>query len=78
MSKFKSVSSAFRFFDSHCQCLVSFPEFSFGLEHLNLSLTRDDCLQVFTFLDNNQDGKLCYYDFCTLAKFADASESHLS
>lgn len=66
IDKFGKVSSAFRAFDIRTRGAVTFADFAYVVDSLKLGLDRDILLQIFTYMDADQDNVLKYRDFCNL------------
>lgn len=73
MNKFQTVASIFRYFDMKLVGSVTFPDFSFGIEKLDIDVSKDESLQIFTFLDSNRDNILRFPDFCALISYANSN-----
>lgn len=73
MAKFRTVASIFRYFDIKLVGAVTFTDFAFGVDQLALSISKDESLQIFTFLDQNRDNLLKFADFCALINYATAN-----
>ena len=43
---------------------VTFSDFAYVIDTMKLGFDRDSILQMFTFMDANQDNLLKYPDFC--------------
>ena len=66
VDKFGKVSSAFRAFDIRTRGAVTFSDFAYVVDQLKLNFERDLILQIFTYMDTDQDNMLKYRDFCNL------------
>lgn len=66
IDKFGKVSSAFRAFDVRTRGAVTFSDFAYVIDQLKLKFERDLIMQIFTYMDSNQDNILKYRDFCNL------------
>ena len=66
IDKFGKVSSAFRAFDIRTRGAVTFADFAFVVDQLKLKFERDLIMQIFTYMDSDQDNMLKYRDFCNL------------
>lgn len=60
------VSSAFRAFDIKTRGFVTFSDFAYMIDLMKLDFDRDLIMQIFTYMDTDQDGMLKYRDFCNL------------
>ena len=63
---FGKVSSAFKQFDLRTLGYVTFSDFAYVIDTMKLNLNRDTIMQMFTYMDSNQDNMLKYPDFCKL------------
>ena len=45
---------------------VTFADFAYVIDQLKLKFERDTILQIFTYMDTDQDSQLKYRDFCNL------------
>ena len=60
LARFGKVSTAFRAFDMRIRGKVSFSDFAYVLDQLQLGFNRDTMLQIFTFMDYDKDTMLKY------------------
>ena len=60
LSRFGKVSVAFRAFDMRVKGKVSFSDFAYTLDQLQMGFDRDTVLQIFTFMDYDKDSLLKY------------------
>jgi len=58
----------FRHFDCRSNAAVSYTDFSYILDDLSFGFSRDEILQIFTYLDRDKDGHLRYADFYNLCQ----------
>ena len=66
IAKFGKVSSAFRAFDMRTRGFVTFADFAFVIEQLKMGFERNTVVQIFTYMDSDEDNQLKYRDFCNL------------
>ena len=66
IDKFSKVSTAFRAYDVRTRGAVTFSDFAYVTHQLKIGLDRDSILQIFTYMDCDQDNLLKYRDFCNL------------
>lgn len=66
--RFKKVAAAFRFFDLRSSGKISFADFSFIIDQLQIRFTRQQVQDVFKYLDGDVDGYVTYNDFCELCE----------
>mmetsp|Transcript_1650 Transcript_1650/g.2286 ORF Transcript_1650/g.2286 Transcript_1650/m.2286 type:complete len:189 (+) Transcript_1650:198-764(+) len=66
VDKFGKVSTAFRAFDLRTRGFVTFADFAYVIDQMKLGFERDMILQVFTYMDSDQNNQLKYRDFCNL------------
>eukprot|EP00347_Sterkiella_histriomuscorum_P006774 403351480 len=66
--RFKKVAAAFRFFDLRSSGKISFADFSFIIDQLQIRFNRQQVQDVFKFLDSDLDGYVTYNDFCELCE----------
>ena len=45
---------------------MTFTDFAFAVDELNLGIDKDIMLQIFTYLDSDNDNLLKFKDFCCL------------
>ena len=66
INKFSQVQTAFRAFDLRTRGAVAFSDFAYAVDQLKLGFDRETLVQIFAFLDKDQDTLLKYRDFCSL------------
>lgn len=66
IERFGKVSSAFRGFDIRTRGLVTYADFAYVIDQLKLKFERDTIMQIFTYMDSDNDSQLKYRDFCNL------------
>jgi len=66
--RFKKVANAFRYFDLRSTGKISFADFSFIIDQLHIRFSRQQLIDMFRYLDKDQDGFLLYNDFCELCE----------
>ena len=66
VEKFGKISTAFRAFDLRTRGFVTFADFAYIIDQMKLGLERDSILQIFTYMDTDEDNQLKYRDFCNL------------
>ena len=55
IERFGKVSSAFRGFDIRTRGLVTFADFAYVIDQLKLKFERDTIMQIFTYMDSDND-----------------------
>lgn len=68
IERFPTLTTAFRFFDTDFNQVVSFNEFVQGLENLRIKIAYDDMKKIFQYIDTNSDGVIAYEEFCSLCE----------
>ncbi|CDW91814.1 ef hand family protein [Stylonychia lemnae] len=66
--RFKKVAIAFRFFDLRSTGKISFADFSYIVDQLQIRFNRYQVQNVFKQLDSDFDGFVTYNDFCELCE----------
>lgn len=66
MREFKQLSSIFRKFDRRNKGRVSYSDFAFAIEDLRLNFDRELIVQIFNYLDRDNDSALIHADFVAL------------
>lgn len=66
--RFRSIALAFKYFDTNQSQTLSFNELKIGLEKLGLSMTDKDVIQIFAYMDTDNNGLVSYNEFCELCE----------
>ena len=64
--KFSQTSDAFRQFDIKQTGYVSFHEFAFIIDQLNIHFDKAALIEMFQYLDSDKDNRLTYEDFVNM------------
>ena len=60
------MSTAYKAFDKRNRGFVTFADLAHMMDQMKMDFERDTVLQIFTYMDTDQDNKLKYRDFCNL------------
>ena len=61
--RFKTLLSAFRYFDSDHELSLTLNEFAQGIEHLRIKISFEYTKKIFSYLDHDNDGQIKFEDF---------------
>eukprot|EP00347_Sterkiella_histriomuscorum_P019970 403339596 len=66
--KFEKITKIYKYFDIHNRGYLSYNDFKFAIEKLQIKLSNEDVYNLFQYIDNNGDGKVCFNEFCILSQ----------